>query len=148
MQCLRILSFSTLHSNLTNCHGRLNLVEHLQNNYMVSMGITNELRELGWPSDHSLRSDIFTCKRWGSIGLSGSLTFGTTIFGINTSQTLTTTKSSGISLPPTLLLGNPKINVVATLCSTIGSVRIISMPTQIYKRNQCQNNIQPQKSTR
>jgi hypothetical protein len=139
MQCLRILSFSTLHSNLTNCHGRLNLVEHLQNNYMVSTGIT---------SDHSLRSDIFTCKRWGSIGLSGSLTFGTTIFGINTSQTLTTTKSSGISLPPTLLLGNPKINVVATLCSTIGSVRIISMPTQIYKRNQCQNNIQPQKSTR
>jgi hypothetical protein len=147
MQCLHILSFSTLHSNLTNCHGRLNLVEHLQNNYMVSTSITNELDELGWPSDHSPRGDIFTCKRWGSIGLSGSLTFGTTIFGINTSQTSTSTKSSGISLPPTLLLGNPKINVVATLCSTIGSIRIMSMPTQNYKRNQCQNNIQPQKST-
>jgi hypothetical protein len=88
--------------------------------------------------------DIFTYKCCGSIGLGGSLTLGIIISSINTSRTLTTTKLGGISLPPTLFPCSLEITVVVTFCLAIGFVKIILMPTRIYKRNQCQNNIRPQ----
>jgi hypothetical protein len=59
------------------------------------------------------------CGHWGSIGLGVSSTFGTIISSINTSQTFTITKSGGISLPPTLLLGSPQITTIVTFCQLI-----------------------------
>jgi hypothetical protein len=89
------------------------MMEQLQSNYMVTTCITNKLEELGRLGDCSPRLNLHV---WtlGIHWLGVLSTFGTTVFGINSSRTFTTTKSRGISLPPTLLPWSPQIIVVAT----------------------------------
>lgn len=76
--------------------------------------------------------EIFMHVHWGSTSPCVSSTSGTIVSSINTSQTFTTTKSKGISLPPTLFPRSSQIIVVVVLCWSIGSIKRTFMLIWIY----------------